>query len=151
MKRFFLCLVVACTTFNTVFSARTNSSHAEALAANDSIKTFHLNDVLVIGNRAGSQTPVAQTNLEAKAIKELTVANNLPYVLWMTPSLVTTSENGTGAGNSSFRIRGTDATRINVTLNGVPLNNPEEQEVYYVDIPDMTSALQSIQVQRGVG
>ncbi|MCE5174476.1 MAG: TonB-dependent receptor [Bacteroidales bacterium] len=151
MKRFFLCLVVACTTFNTVFSARTNSSHAEALVANDSIKTFHLNDVLVIGNRAGSQTPVAQTNLEAKAIKELTVANNLPYVLWMTPSLVTTSENGTGAGNSSFRIRGTDATRINVTLNGVPLNNPEEQEVYYVDIPDMTSALQSIQVQRGVG
>jgi len=150
MKRFFLCLVVACTTFNTV-SARTNLFNAETLATNDSIKTFHLDDVLVFGNRAGSRTPVAQTNIEAKAIKELTVANNLPYVLWMTPSLIATSENGTGAGNSSFRIRGTDATRTNITLNGIPLNNPESQEVYWVNIPDMTSALQNIQVQRGVG
>ncbi|MDD4920913.1 MAG: TonB-dependent receptor [Bacteroidales bacterium] len=153
MKRFFLCLVAACSTLFAV-SARTDSStssNARNLAKNDSIKTFNLGDVLVLGNRAGNQTPVAQTNLEAKAIKGLTVANNLPHVLWMTPSLVVTSENGTGTGNSSFRIRGTDANRTNITLNGIPLNNPESQEVYWVNIPDMTSALQSIQVQRGVG
>jgi len=153
MKRFFLCLVVTCSAFLTV-SARTNSqkvSIAENEAKDDSLKTIQLNDILVFGNRAGSQTPVAQTNLDSKAIRELTVANNLPNVLWMTPSLVSTSENGTGAGNTSFRIRGTDVNRTNITLNGIPLNNPESQDVYWVNIPDMTSALQSIQVQRGVG
>lgn len=153
MKRFFLCLVAALATFFTV-QARTNSSNssnAQSLATNDSIKTFNLGDVLVIGNKAGSKTPVAQTNLDEKEIKSLTVVNNLPHVLWMTPSLVATSENGTGVGYSSFRIRGTDANRTNITLNGIPLNNPESQEVYWVNIPDMTSALQSIQVQRGVG
>lgn len=155
MKRFFLCLVVTCTTFSTGFTRNLSKSEklseAETLVAKDSLKMFYLDDVLIIGSRAGSKTPVAQTNLGSKEIKDLTVANNLPHVLWMTPSLVATSENGTGAGYSSFRIRGTDASRINVTLNGIPLNNPESQEVYWVNIPDMTSALQSIQIQRGVG
>lgn len=153
MKRIFLCLAVTCTAFLSV-SARTNSqkvSNAATVAKDDSLKTINLRDVLVFGNRAGNQTPVAQTNLDSKEIQALTVANNLPNVLWMTPSLVATSENGTGAGNTSFRIRGTDANRTNITLNGIPLNDPESQEVYWVDLPGMTSALQSIQVQRGVG
>ncbi|HEY5498867.1 MAG TPA: hypothetical protein VIK20_00640, partial [Bacteroidales bacterium] len=111
MKRIFLCLAVTCTAFLSV-SARTNSqkvSNAATVAKDDSLKTINLRDVLVFGNRAGNQTPVAQTNLDSKEIQALTVANNLPNVLWMTPSLVATSENGTGAGNTSFRIRGTDA------------------------------------------
>jgi len=155
MKRFFLCLVVASTTFSTSFSRSLskleNDFEATSLVSKDSLKTHYLEDVFVFGNQASSKTPVAQTNLKPGEIKELTVANNLPHVLWMTPSLVATSENGTGAGNSSFRIRGTDASRINITLNGIPLNNPESQEVYWVNIPDMTSALESIQIQRGVG
>lgn len=153
MKRIFLCLLAASATSFAV-SARTHSqniSEAHKLAAKDSIRTINLEDILVLGNRAGSKTPVAQTNLQLKDIQGLTVANNLPHVLWMTPSLVATSENGTGAGNSSFRIRGTDVNRTNITLNGIPLNNPESQDVYWVNIPDMTSALQSIQIQRGVG
>ena len=166
MKRFFLCLVVMCTTISSLF-ARTESkgvqssiteSNVNSVSSSsgtgtkaDSTRSHHLKDVLVIGNRAGSKTPVAQTNLNADAIQSLTVANNLPHVLWMTPSLVATSENGTASGNTSFRIRGTDANRINITLNGIPLNDPESQEVYWVDLPGMTSALQSIQVQRGVG
>lgn len=155
MKRIFLCLVVAFTTFSSTFaktiSHLENTAEAGKPAGIDSLRTLNLEDVLIIGNRAGKSTPVAQTNLDVKEIMSLTVANNLPHVLWMTPSLVATSENGTAAGYSSFRIRGTDASRINITLNGIPLNNPESQEVYWVNIPDMTSALQSIQVQRGVG
>jgi len=153
MKRIFLCLLAATAT-NFAVSARTHSpniSGTQNRVTKDSIRTINLEDILVLGNRAGSKTPVAQTNLQLKEIQGLTVANNLPHVLWMTPSLVATSENGTGAGNSSFRIRGTDVNRTNVTLNGIPLNNPESQDVYWVNIPDMTSALQSIQIQRGVG
>jgi len=145
MKRFFLCLMaVSAITFNSkAITAETNGK--------DSLRNLQLEDVYIIGNHAGKQTPVAQTNLEGKQIQALTLANNIPYVLWMTPSLVATSENGTASGNTYMRIRGTDASRINVTLNGVPLNNPESQDVFWVDVPDMSSALQTIQVQRGVG
>jgi iron complex outermembrane recepter protein len=155
MKRFFLCLVVALTTFSTVFARNKsqveNASVSVAPVRQDSLRIQHLNDVLIIGNHAEKTTPVAQTNLEAKDIQALTLANYLPHVLWMTPSLVATSENGTGGGYSALRIRGSDASRINVTLNGIPLNNPESQEMYWVDVPDLSSALQHIQVQRGVG
>jgi iron complex outermembrane receptor protein len=142
MKRFFLGLMAA--------FAIVSYTKAET-APKDSIRNLKLEDVTIIGNRAGERTPVAQTNLEAKQIQNLAVATNMPHVLWMTPSLVATSENGTGAGYSYLRIRGTDASRINITLNGIPQNNPESQEMYWVDLPDLASGLQSIQIQRGVG
>ncbi len=154
MKRFFLCLVAASATVFTL-SAQSSTHSAESPKKRpnvaDTLRERELDEVLVLTNRASNTTPVAQTNLQAAEIKQLTVANNLPHVLWMTPSLVATSENGTGAGYSALRVRGTDASRINVTLNGIPLNNAESQEVYWVNIPDMTSALNSIQIQRGVG
>lgn len=154
MKRFFLCLMAASAIVFTL-SAQSSTHSAESLNNRmhvaDTLRERVLDEVLVLTNRASNTTPVAQTNLKAAEIKQLTVANNLPHVLWMTPSLVATSENGTGAGYSGLRIRGTDANRINVTLNGIPLNNPESQEVYWVNIPDMTSALNTIQIQRGVG
>lgn len=142
MKRFFLSLMAA--------SAILSNLHAET-ATKDSIRNLRLEDVTIIGNRAGERTPVAQTNIDAKQIQGMAVATNMPHVLWMTPSLVATSENGTGAGYSYLRIRGTDASRINITLNGIPQNNPESQEMYWVDLPDLASGLQSIQIQRGVG
>jgi iron complex outermembrane receptor protein len=159
MKRFFLCLVAgSLTTVSLCVSPLVEAQAASKpvapwVPAGEPVDTasHELDEVLVTAARADRTTPVAQTNLQAKEIKALTVATNLPHVLWMTPSLVATSENGTGAGYSSMRIRGTDASRINVTLNGIPLNNPESQEVYWVNLPDMTSALQSLQVQRGVG
>ncbi len=117
----------------------------------DSLQGKQLNEVVVFAPRATETTPIAQTNLEAPAIKAWTAANNVPHVLQMTPSLVVTSENGTASGYTSLRIRGTEASRINVTFNGIPLNNPESQEVFWVNIPDMPAALSSIQVQRGVG
>jgi iron complex outermembrane recepter protein len=144
MKRFFLCLMAA--------SAIVSKTSALAeTAGKDSIRNQQMVDVYVFGNRAEKTTPVAQTNLEAKELQSLTMASYMPHVLWMTPSLVATSENGTGSGYSALRIRGTDASRINVTLNGIPQNNPESQEMYWVDLPDLSSTLQSLQIQRGVG
>jgi iron complex outermembrane receptor protein len=148
MKRFFLCLMAA-SVITSNLSAKTTTT-AEPIQK-DSVRNLRLDDVTIIGNRAGSRTPVAQTNLDSKQIQSMAVATNMPHVLWMTPSLVATSENGTGTGYSYLRIRGTDASRINITLNGIPQNNPESQEMYWVDLPDLASSLQSIQIQRGVG
>ena len=132
-----------------LFSATTVVSFAQNNA--DSLKTVNLDEVVVSATRAGNKTPMAYSNMNEQAIKSDNGAKNVPYILQTLPSMVAYSEDGSGVGNTSFRIRGTDATRINVTLNGMPLNNPESQEVYWVNLPDLSSSLQSIQVQRGVG
>ena len=75
----------------------------------------------------------------------------MPFLLSLTPSLVETSEAGNGIGYTSLRIRGTDANRINVTIDGIPLNDPESQQVFWVDLPDLASSVDNIQVQRGAG
>lgn len=117
----------------------------------DSLKHVNLDEVVVSATRAGKNAPVAYSNLNEEQIKENNAAKNIPFVLQTLPSVVAYSEDGSGVGNTSFRIRGTDANRINITLNGMPLNNPESQEVYWVNIPDLSNSLQSIQIQRGVG
>ncbi|MDD4730170.1 MAG: TonB-dependent receptor, partial [Dysgonamonadaceae bacterium] len=122
-----------------------------AQAQADSLSIVHLEEVVVSATRAGKNTPVSYTNIGEAQLKKNNTAQNIPVVLQTLPSLIAITEGGTGVGNTSLRIRGTDATRINVTLNGMPLNNPESQEVYWVNLPDLSSSLQSIQVQRGVG
>ncbi|MDL2215395.1 TonB-dependent receptor plug domain-containing protein, partial [Dysgonomonas sp. OttesenSCG-928-M03] len=117
----------------------------------DSLKQVSLHEIIVSATRVGQGTPIAYSNLSAVQIKETNTAKNIPFILQTLPSMVAYSEDGSGVGNTSMRIRGTDATRINVTLNGMPLNNPESQEVYWVNIPDISNSLQNIQVQRGVG
>lgn len=118
----------------------------------DSLKQVNLNEIIVSATRVNEHAPIAFNNVSAQEIKaNNNTAKNIPYILQTLPSIVAYSEDGSGVGNTSFRIRGTDATRINVTLNGMPLNNPESQEVYWVNIPDLSNSLQSIQVQRGVG
>lgn len=120
-------------------------------AQSDSINNIQLEEVVVSGTRAGGSTPVSYTNISMSDIKKNNAARNIPAILQTTPSLVSFSEDGLGVGNTHFRIRGTDATRINVTLNGMPLNNPETQEVFWVNLPDLSNSLQNIQIQRGVG
>ncbi|MFV0470050.1 MAG: TonB-dependent receptor plug domain-containing protein, partial [Dysgonomonas sp.] len=117
----------------------------------DSLKQVKLDEVTVLSTRAGDNAPVAYSNLSQQQIKKDNAAKNIPYILQTLPSVVAFSEDGSGVGNTSLRIRGVDATRINVTLNGMPLNNPESQEVYWVNLPDISNSLQSLQVQRGVG
>lgn len=117
----------------------------------DSLKQVNLNEIIVSATRVTERAPIAFSNIGTAQIKENNTAKNIPYILETMPSIVAFSEDGSGVGNTSLRIRGTDATRINVTFNGMPLNNPESQEVYWVNIPDISNALQNIQVQRGVG
>ncbi len=127
------------------------SLFAQADNQPDSLKNVQLEEVVVSGTRAGQRTPMAYSNVTAVELKKENAAVNLPMVLQTLPSVVAFTEGGTGVGNTAFRIRGTDATRINVTLNGMPLNNPESSEVYWVNLPDLSNSLQSVQLQRGVG
>ncbi|MEP6748011.1 MAG: TonB-dependent receptor [Bacteroidota bacterium] len=101
--------------------------------------------------RAGEKAPFAKSNLSKTDIEKLNLGQDLPFVLSQTPSVITTSDAGNGVGYTSIRIRGTDATRINVTVNGIPYNDAESQGTYFVDLPDITSSLSSIQIQRGAG
>ncbi len=114
-------------------------------------KTFSMNEITVSSLRATDKSPVAYTNIDKETLSKSNLGQDIPYLLSMTPSFVASSDAGTGIGYTGFRIRGTDATRINITINGIPYNDPDEQGAYWVDIPDFASSLQSIQVQRGVG
>lgn len=108
-------------------------------------------EVTVSATRASNNSPTAFTNLSKKDIDKNNSGRGFEYLLEQTPSTVVTSNAGAGVGYTSIRIRGSDATRTNVTLNGVPLNDAEDQGVYFVDLPDLASSVDNIQVQRGVG
>jgi len=117
----------------------------------DSIKQQSLQPVEVRSLRAGSNAPFAKTEIGKIEIEKNNLGQDLPYLLQYTPSAVVTSDAGTGVGYTGLRIRGTDGNRINVTLNGVPVNDAESQGAFFVDLPDLASSAGSIQVQRGVG
>ena len=108
-------------------------------------------EVLVSATRAKEKTPVAFTTVEKSEIRDNNMGQDIPYLLGLTPSFVTTSDAGTGVGYTNFRIRGTDLNRINVTVNGIPMNDAESHGTWWVDIPDLASSTDNIQVQRGVG
>lgn len=107
--------------------------------------------VVVTATRATDKLPTTFTNLSKMAIQKQNFGQDLPFLLNWTPSLVTTSDAGAGIGYTGLRIRGSDATRINVTINGIPLNDSESHGVFWVNTPDLASSVQSVQVQRGVG
>jgi len=108
-------------------------------------------EVIVTATRAGANTPVAYSDLDNQEITSRNFGQDVPYLLASTPSLVTSSDAGHGIGYTSMRIRGTDANRINVTINGIPLNDAESHSVYWVDLPDIAASVDNIQIQRGVG
>ncbi len=108
-------------------------------------------EVTVRATRAGKNAPVAWSAITKEDIRNASQIQDIPYLLAATPSVTVTSDAGLGVGYSGIRIRGTDPTRINVTLNGVPFNDSESHEVYWVDIPDIMASTDNIQVQRGVG
>lgn len=108
-------------------------------------------EVVVYATRLTDKSPSAFSTINKVALQKQNFGQDLPIILNWSPSLVTTSDAGTGIGYTGLRIRGSDATRINVTINGVPLNESDEHGVFWVDIPDIATSTQSIQVQRGVG
>lgn len=122
-----------------------------ANAQKDSMNVFQLKNVEIVSTRADKKTPVAFTNVSKAQLERVNTGVDIPFMLSMTPSVITTSDAGMGVGYSTLRIRGVDATRINITTNGIPMNDAEEQAFYWVDTPDLGSSLNSIQVQRGAG
>ena len=113
--------------------------------------TSYLQPVEMNAIRASDKTPIAKTNLNRKEIEKRNTGQDLPFLLQFTPSVVVSSDAGNGIGYTGIRIRGTDASRINITLNGIPYNDAESQGTFLVNIPDFVSSTGSIQVQRGVG
>ena len=110
-----------------------------------------LQQIEVVANRATDKTPVAFTNIKKAQLESYNDGRDMPYLLQMTPSVITTSDAGAGMGYTSMRVRGTDASRINVTANGVPINDSESHRVYWVNMPDLASSLRDVQIQRGAG
>jgi len=112
---------------------------------------FMAEEVIVSGTRASDKTPVTYTIVKKEELEQNNLGQDLPLMLSMEPSVVTTTDAGAGVGYTGLRIRGSNIQRINVTVNGIPLNDPESHGVFFVNMPDFTSSLNSVQVQRGVG
>lgn len=110
-----------------------------------------LEEVVITATRASTKSPFTFKNLKKTDIEKNNLGQDLPFLLNQTPSVVVNSDAGTGIGYTDIRIRGSDATRINVTVNGIPLNNPESQGSFFVNLPDFASSVDNIQIQRGVG
>ncbi len=108
-------------------------------------------EVIVTATRAGDNSPVSHTNVSKDEITRINLGNDIPILLGLTPSMVSTSDAGNGVGYTNFRIRGTDMNRINVTVNGIPLNDSESHGVWWVNMPDFAASVDNIQIQRGVG
>lgn len=108
-------------------------------------------EVIITATRAKEKDPVSFTNISNTKIKENNFGQDIPYLLSTTPSIVSTSDAGAGVGYTNFRVRGTGLNRINITVNGIPLNDAESHGVWFVNMPDFMSSLNNIQVQRGVG
>ena len=113
--------------------------------------TLFTEEVTVSGTRATKNSPTTFTNLSKKDIAKNNLGQDLPFLLDQTPSLVTNSDAGAGIGYTGIHIRGSDGTRINVTINGIPYNDSEEQASFFVDVPDFASSIDNVQIQRGVG
>ena len=117
----------------------------------DTLKTYELHDVTVTSTRAGKHTPMAYSSLDKNQIKKLNHGQDIPFLLALTPSITTTSDAGNGIGYTSLKVRGTDPSRINFTANGIPLNDAESSQVFFVNMGDFMSSVKDIQIQRGVG
>lgn len=114
-------------------------------------KDYVADEITVTATRAGNKTPIAHTNMSKEEIEANNLGVDLPYLLDQTPSVVVTSDAGAGVGYTGIRIRGTDPTRISVTVNGIPINDAESQGSFLVNMPDFASSTDNVQIQRGVG
>ena len=117
----------------------------------DTLKSVELQDVQVVSTRASRKTPMAFTNMNKEQLKAVNYGKDVPFLLSLTPSVTMTSDAGNGIGYTSLRVRGTDPSRINITANGIPMNDAESAQLYWVNMGDFASSVQSMQIQRGVG
>ncbi|MBO5768464.1 MAG: TonB-dependent receptor plug domain-containing protein, partial [Bacteroidales bacterium] len=143
MKRFF-CFMTLASSMAALFASQPSSQL-------DTTRIYELDVVEIVTTQARQTTPVAHENISVETMLRNSYGNDLPSTLALTPSMIATNETGIGIGATSIRLRGSDATRINVTLNDVSLNNPDSHSMYWYDTPDLISSVGSIQVQRGAG
>lgn len=116
-----------------------------------SLPDISLDEVVITATRAVKETPVAYSDLTKEELKRKNDGQGIPFLISQSPSVIMTSDAGTGIGYAGFRIRGTDANRINITMNGVPVNDSESHTVFWANLADIASSLESIQIQRGAG
>ena len=120
---------------------------------NDSSKVVKFSEsaLVITSSRVNDRMPIAVNNLNKKDIERLNYGQDIPFLLQQMPSVVVFSDAGAGVGYTGLRVRGSDASRINVTLNGLPVNDAESQAVFFVNMPDLASSVGNLQLQRGVG
>jgi len=126
-------------------------SNNESVTISMSESAVNIDQVNIIANRLTKDSPFSYVDLNEEDIAVKNLAQDIPFLIEHTPSIVVTSDAGAGIGYTGMRIRGSDATRINVTINGVPLNDSESQGVFWVNMPDFGSSVHNVQIQRGVG
>ncbi len=137
--------LIACLTFFTTVSLL-------AQQENDTIiKPEMLDEVLVRAVRVDADSPITHSNLDKEELEKRNLGQDIPMLLNYLPSVVSTSDAGAGVGYTYIRVRGSDASRVNVTLNGIPFNDSESQGTFWVNLPDFASSIENLQLQRGVG
>lgn len=114
-------------------------------------KIEKLDEVLVKSVRVEADSPITHSNLSKEELATRNLGQDIPILLNYLPGVVTTSDAGTGVGYTYIRVRGSDASRVNVTLNGIPFNDAESQGTFWVNLPDFASSVENLQLQRGVG
>lgn len=134
-----------------MMAALTWAAGVNAAEPVDSLKSVQLQGVQVTSTRATKKTPVAFTNMDKRQIAKVNHGQDIPFLISLTPSVTMTSDAGNGIGYTSLRVRGTDPSRINITANGVPMNDAESAQLFWVNMGDFASSVQSMQIQRGVG
>ncbi len=145
MDKKLLLLCAALQGVGTAFGANANGDDT------DSLRTFELQGVQVTSTRANAKTPMAFKTVTQEQIRQLNFGQDVPFLLSLTPSVTTTSDAGNAIGYTSIRVRGVDPSRINITANGVPINDAESSQVFWVNMGDIASSVQSMQIQRGAG
>lgn len=127
-------------------------SYAQQLLQDSTaMDSIRLDEVLVAAVRANRESPVTFSNLDEERIENRNLGQDIPILMNYLPSVVTTSDAGAGVGYTGIRVRGSDATRVNVTINGVPYNDAESHGTFWVNMPDFASSTENLQLQRGVG
>ena len=145
-------------TYTLLVSALSNPKEVKVVLTKDAFISIDLSDrfmnleeVLVSAVRVKATSPVTHSNITKKDLEKRNLGQDIPIMLNYLPSVVTTSDAGAGVGYTGIRVRGSDATRVNVTINGIPYNDAESQGTFWVNMPDFTSSTESMQLQRGVG
>jgi iron complex outermembrane receptor protein len=154
-KNVFLLAALTCAAGSVAAAGRTGKAVApkpgKTMTQVDSVRTYSLQAVEVVSTRAAKTTPMAFTNVDQQQLRGVNYGQDVPYLLQLTPSVTLSSDAGNGIGYTTLRVRGTDPGRINITVNGIPQNDAESSQLYWVNMGDLASNLQGIQIQRGVG